>query len=374
MIRTGIGHGSLTAYAVIAMTLLHGGAVLAQSPAPTAKASPTATKPAATKTVPVGQVPAAANVPPPAAAPSATAAAKDILAGTTSDGEVVARAGDITLTAKDVRAFVAGLTVREQEALAKNPAVLSETVRSLLTSKLVLKEAIQERWEERPDVAARLARARELALIEAYLRDQSLPDSGFPTEAEIERVYQSNQAAFKVPRQYQLAQIFVALPKDAPKDVENKANAKLVAVQDKLKQPGANFAAIAKEQSDAPDVASNGGEIGWLNETLIRPEIRAQASGLKPGEIGDPIKLDDGYHVIKLLDTRADGTLALADVHDVLTTRLRDEQAATKRRAFLAKILTSNPPALNELSLAGVLAKQPDERAADKAGEKSAAR
>jgi parvulin-like peptidyl-prolyl isomerase len=269
--------------------------------------------------------------------------------------EVVARLGDIDVTADDVRAEIAQLAPREQAALARDPALLSKTVRLLLANRLVLKEALSKKWDQQPAVAAQLERIRQAALIESFLQSISSVPDGFPTEAQIQNVYEANMSAMTVPRQFQVAQIFIAAGGD--KEAEDKARRKLDQVQKRLKQPDADFAAIAAADSDDATSAGHGGDLGWLSDSQLRPEIRAQVIGLSNAGVSDPIRLDDGWHIVKLVDTKAAYTRPLAEVRDQLAGRIRDERATALRRAYLTKLMEQSPPAINELALSRLLEK-----------------
>src|SRR5262245_59148293 len=87
----------------------------------------------------------------PARAPAAQAPAR-APAAPQATGDVVARVGDRELTADDIRAFVRSLGPREQVAIAREPALLTQTVRALLANSLVLKEALAKKWDQQPTV------------------------------------------------------------------------------------------------------------------------------------------------------------------------------------------------------------------------------
>jgi parvulin-like peptidyl-prolyl isomerase len=275
--------------------------------------------------------------------------------GSAPDGRIIARIGDTNLEEDKVRAMLAGLGAREYAALARDPALLAQFVRSLLANQLVLEEALAKQWDKRAEVAEQVQRARDAAIVESYLHMVSRVPDGFPDESIIQNVYEANKTAFLVPRQFQVAQIFVALPANADKATIEKAARKFGEIQLKLKAPGADFAAIAKSDSDAKDTGERGGEIGWVPETQLRPEIKALVIGLAKGAVADPVKLDDGWHIVKLIDTKTATTRPLSEVRDELVQRIRDEQAATNRRAYLADLLKRNPPAINEIELARML-------------------
>jgi parvulin-like peptidyl-prolyl isomerase len=273
--------------------------------------------------------------------------------------ELIARVGTSDVTAEEVRAVIATLDPRQQAALARDPALLSQTVRALLANRLVLKEALSKKWEQQPTVVSQLDRARENVIVDTYLRSVAEPPDNFPTEADIKAVYDANASTFLVPRRFQLAQIFIAVAKDADKAVEDKARRKLDEVLKKLKQPRADFAAIAMSDSDEAASAKRGGEIGWLTEAELRPEIRSQVTGLAQSAFTDPVRLDDGWHILKLLDTKASHPMPLAEVREALVQRIRAERVEANRRAYIAELLKKTPPVINELALSKLLATAP---------------
>ena len=310
---------------------------LAQT-APTQAPAPARPKPAA----------AAATSQAPAAPKPATQGLAS--ARTAGSEDVIARVGEANISADELRAYVGALGAREQAALAKDPALLSQAVRMLLANRLVLQEVVARKWDQQPNIAAQLDRVRENALVEIYLQSVSTPPESFPGDDDLQKVYDANRAALLVPRQFHLAQIFVAA-KDGDKAAEDKAKKALEAIQAKLKAPGADFAAIAQADNDAKD----GGDLGWVAENQIRPEIKAQVLGLAKNAVSDAVRLEDGWHILKLIDTRAAYTRTLPEVREQLVQQMRTERAAMLRRAYLAELLKQHPPILNELALSNLL-------------------
>ena len=52
------------------------------------------------------------------------------------------------------------------------------------------------------------------------------------------------------------------------------------------------------------DSSKNGGLIGWINETQIADELRKKINSIKIGEITNPIKIPNGYLILKLNDKK----------------------------------------------------------------------
>jgi peptidylprolyl isomerase len=315
-------------------------AASAQSPAPRAAQAPA--KPKAQPQPQAAAQAQAAATPAPAAAATKPAAVEN----------VIARVGDTNISADDLRSYVAALGPREQAALSKDPAMLSQAVRLLLANRLVLQEVVAKKWDQQPSVAAQLDRMREGAMVELYLQSVSTPPGSFPSDDDLQKVYDANRAAFLMPRQFQLSQIFIAAPKEGDKAAEDKAKQELDDTLRKLKAPAADFAAIARGDGNA---AKDGGDLGWVAENQIRAEIRSQVMGLARNSVSEPIKLDDGWHIIKLVDTKASYTRTLPEVRDQLVQQIRSERSTMMRRAYLAELLKQHPPVLNELALSSLL-------------------
>ncbi len=77
--------------------------------------------------------------------------------------------------------------------------------------------------------------------------------------------------------------------------------------------------------------------------------------GLAKNALSEPIRLDDGWHILKLIDTKASYTRTLPEVKEALVQQMRSEQASVLRRAYLADLLKKSPPAINEIALSKVL-------------------
>lgn len=273
------------------------------------------------------------------------------------ESDVIAHVGTTDVDAAQLKAYIAALDPRIQAAIAARPALLDQTVRALLAQQLVLQELQAKKWDQQPAVAAALDRVRNNAAVELYLQSLTQPPTDYPSEADVQSAYDANKTVFLVPRQFRLAQIFIAVPKGSDKAVEEKARAKLDAVEKKLKQNIGDFGAIAETESDDTASAKRDGEIGWLPETQIVPDIRPVALGLAKGGLSEPLRLDDGWHIVKLLDTKPAYTRPLSEVHDQIVQQLRSQKSMADRKAYLDKLLEQNPPEIDEIALAKLLPK-----------------
>ncbi len=270
------------------------------------------------------------------------------------DNTVVARVDDIEIHASDIQSMIENLPAREKEALLRDPAVLNQSVRMLLAQQLVLKEAKAKQWDKQAATVALIEKARDNVVVESYLQSISKPDEQYPSETDLKTAYDANKAALVVPRQFKLAQIYIATPKG---DAGDKSNPKLDAVKKSLKQANADFGAIALTQSDDKNTYKNNGELGWLSEKILQPEIRAKVVELTKNAISEPIRMSDGWHIMKLLDVKESRQASFDEVRSRLAEQLRLERSRSTRQAYLTDLMKGHQFSVNELAVSGLLSK-----------------
>jgi parvulin-like peptidyl-prolyl isomerase len=68
---------------------------------------------------------------------------------------------------------------------------------------------------------------------------------------------------------------------------------------------GAEFAAVAREESEDPESAARGGDIGYVVRGVSPPDFEKAAFSLPVGDISEPIDTELGYNVIRVQEKRA---------------------------------------------------------------------
>ncbi len=271
-----------------------------------------------------------------------------ILTAVSAASEIVGKIADIELTTEEAKSLVLTLGESGEVQADVSPEALDGLVRALLVQRLVLREAEVAKHGDSPDVAARILRAQQAALAESYLQSVSHPPANFPSETEISETYETNKSAFLVPKSWHLAQIFISTPAGSKKEETEK---RLESVLKQLAEPGADFASIARVSSDDRASSANSGDLGWLQENMIQPAIREVISSLKLNSISKPVRLEDGYHIIRLVDAKEANTPTLDQIRPQLKARLRAQKAQQNRQEWLAALLEKNPPAINGIEL-----------------------
>lgn len=283
-----------------------------------------------------------------------------VLAGSgvfAQESNIVARVGDTGLKTEEIRAMIDKLEPREKDAISRAPSLLTQSVRQLLLQRVVLKEALAKKWDKQPETVTLIDKVRDGAIVESYLQSVCKVDDSYPSDAELKTAYEANKESLVIPRQFKLAQIYVAGSKTANSEENEKAKNRMESIQKSLRQPNADFAAIAMSQSDDNTTKTSGGEIGWLVETQMQPEIRSAVAGLQKNGVSEPVRTNDGWHILKCLDTKESRTASLEEATGRLRQTLRAERTRSLRQAYLAKLVQQNPMSVNELTLSSLLNK-----------------
>ncbi|WP_162286070.1 peptidylprolyl isomerase SurA [Pantoea sp. SGAir0180] len=139
------------------------------------------------------------------------------------------------------------------------------------------------------------------------------------------------------------------LLKPSPIMTDDQARAKLEQIAADIRSGKTTFAAAAKQFSDDPGSANQGGDLGWTSPEVFDPAFRDALLRLKKGEMSQPVHSSFGWHLIQLLDTRqVDKTDAAQKerAYRMLFNRKFAEEAQTwmqeQRAGAYVKILDNN--------------------------------
>ncbi len=105
-------------------------------------------------------------------------------------------------------------------------------------------------------------------------------------------------------------------------------------------EAGADFAALAREVSEDPGSAANGGDLGCFGAGTLVPEFEEVAFELKPGETSGPVLSPYGYHIIRLNEKRED---AICSSHILVMAQKAEgdqERAAERLRELRQRVLS----------------------------------
>lgn len=152
-------------------------------------------------------------------------------------------------------------------------------------------------------------------------QDIKIPDS------DIDKFYNDKKTSFIVPEQIKARHILVNIDGSSVENVSNalKKATELRSKVLKLK----DFNAVAKESSSCAS-AANGGELDYISRGKMPADFDKVAFSLKVGELSDPVKTGQGFHIIEVLDKKPEYVRPLKEVKDFITTYLK-QQAGNER-------------------------------------------
>jgi parvulin-like peptidyl-prolyl isomerase len=212
--------------------------------------------------------------------------------------EVVATIDGEKITAGQIDRLRTGAPMQFQAAARMNNRDFLKSVAGLL---VLAKRAEQEKLDQQEPYKDQLEFLRLNFLANTYIgtlntKIQVTPD-------ELKKYYEEHQSEFE---EAVVKAIYIAFSRSAgaegpPRLTEEAARAKAERLVQSLRN-GADFAKLARENSDDTQSAEKGGEISPLkrNSAGVPAEIRNVVFALKPGEISSPVPQPAGFYIFKL--------------------------------------------------------------------------
>ena len=163
-------------------------------------------------------------------------------------------------------------------------------------------------------------RRRALA---AILPTASVPPPAV-TDADVEAAYKARRSQFEQPARRKVSHVLIKVPAVGGSAAEDQAKARAETTLARIRG-GADFAQVAKETSEDPSTASRGGDLGLIAAGELVPEVDKAIQGLKPGELGGPVRSPFGFHILKVVEVVPGSRKELKEVAPTLRATLAAE-------------------------------------------------
>jgi peptidyl-prolyl cis-trans isomerase D len=171
--------------------------------------------------------------------------------------------------------------------------------------------AATERWLD--------AMLEQRDISEAVIHPERYLDKVKVSPEAVKTYYEANQKQFALPEmvraeyvvldqseERQASHILIRLAKDAtPKQVAT-AKAKAEEILAKVKKAPGDFAKLAKEYSQDPGSAADGGDLGWFGRGMMTKPFEAAAFSIRKGIVPEVVRTEFGFHIIKVTGARPD--------------------------------------------------------------------
>ncbi|MDD4911144.1 MAG: SurA N-terminal domain-containing protein [Sideroxydans sp.] len=179
------------------------------------------------------------------------------------------------------------------------------------------------------------------------------------SDAAVKAYYDEHLSEFGTAEQREAAHILIAMAKQASDADKQAAKAKAEQVLKQVQQSPNKFSELAKQYSQDPGSAVNGGSLGAFGRGAMVKPFEDAVFSLKVGEISGLVESDFGYHIIKLTAVNAAKVKPLSEVKAAIAQRVKFQQASDRFAELAEKFSNTVYEQSDSLKPAAELVKAP---------------
>lgn len=185
---------------------------------------------------------------------------------------------------------------KQRDLTADEAAVEQQlsTLKARFPDQTVFEQALAQQGLTLDELETQLA--RDLSI--QNLIDADITPRISVSEKAIRKFYDENPERMRQPDQLQLSHILKMVAPDATAEIKQAAEAAITTILEQARA-GADFAELAREHSEDPGSAQNGGELVVSRGETVPPFEQA-AFALEPGGLSPVVETQFGFHIIKL--------------------------------------------------------------------------
>ena len=172
----------------------------------------------------------------------------------------------------------------------------------------------------------------------AFTPDQMPGGAPQVSQQEIQQYFKAHASEYQIPEQARSRHILIKVASGADAKTDAAAKAKAEGLLKQI-QGGANFADLAKKNSDDPGSKDKGGELGFAHRGMMVPEFDNALFTQKIGET-KIVKSSFGYHLVQVEERQDAHTQSLSEVLPTIQATLFRQRAAAAEENY-AQALTS---------------------------------
>jgi peptidyl-prolyl cis-trans isomerase C len=152
--------------------------------------------------------------------------------------------------------------------------------------------------------------------------------------AQVDDFYKNNPDKFVEPERVRASHILIATAENADAATKAQAKAKAQQILKDLKA-GKDFAALARQHSQDPGSAVNGGDLGFFPQGQMVGPFNDAAFSLKPGATSDLVETQFGYHIIRVAEKQPSRTAPLEEMRPRIEEFLKHQNRESETESFV---------------------------------------
>jgi peptidyl-prolyl cis-trans isomerase C len=157
-----------------------------------------------------------------------------------------------------------------------------------------------------------------------------------PTRGEIKKFYNENKDKFTIPESVHLRHILVAINEKDDDKIKAEKREKIENIRQQIVD-GADFAEVAKKNSDCPTKES-GGDLGSITRGQTVKPFEDAAFSQKNKVLGPVVVTEYGYHIIEVLEHNPEKIVSLDDVREKITEYLEQQKQSDAFASLMKKL------------------------------------
>ncbi|MFH0727825.1 MAG: peptidyl-prolyl cis-trans isomerase [Pseudomonadota bacterium] len=222
--------------------------------------------------------------------------------------------------------------------------LVKKRVDELVDEELQYREALRLKLDQDPETRQKIKEILKQKLSEEQIHKKVMEKK--IEQPELQSYYDAHRDEFNRPAEVRVADVFIAVPKDASADqraeLKQKAD-KVLAEALAGPNPRAGFSRLVREYSDMPQTYAKGdtgffspeGKPVGIDPRIVEAAFKLEKSGDIPAAV---IEAADGYHIIMLNSKRPAFNKSFEQVASHLERRIKSEEINKRRVDFLQEL------------------------------------
>lgn len=156
-------------------------------------------------------------------------------------------------------------------------------------------------------------------------------------DTEVRRVYRQIVRSSRSGDTFEAAQVLVRVPDGASAIEVQRLEERAEAVARRARE-GEDFAQLARDFSDDPVTAANGGSLGTLRHGDLPASLDDELVMLDVGGVAGPVRGPEGFYVLKLVAGNITGVRSFEDARRGIENQLLEQMMQRQEEVFLANL------------------------------------